>query len=158
MERDRTREGNVNKEARLVAGTKKNLMGQTFIFGKKSYSAQEMIDLLQRRIDAGKAVAMAYAGWQAAIKAEKDTLRRTEVLAQSYKNLLMAMYGESADMLEQFGLVPKKKRKVKITVKEQAIAKARATREARGTMGKKAKLKIKGEVPAAPPGKKSGEK
>jgi hypothetical protein len=52
--------------------------------------------------------------------------------------------------LADFGIQPKKRAVPSVATKAVAAEKSRATRKARGTMGKKAKLKIVGVVPPAP--------
>jgi len=56
-------------------------------------------------------------------------------------------FGNQPDVLADFGLEPEKTA-TPLTVEQKAAAqgKAKATREARGTVGKKAKLKITGNV------------
>jgi hypothetical protein len=52
--------------------------------------------------------------------------------------------------LADFGMPSKKRAVPDVETKAVAVQKLRATRKARGTMGKKAKSKIVGVVPAAP--------
>ena len=81
---------------------------------------------------------------------------QVDPVVQGYKELLVAMFGQSSQTLADFGLGPRKK-PAPLTVAQKAAkkAKAEATRIARGTKGPKAKLSIKGsaapaEQPAPP--------
>ena len=72
------------------------------------------------------------------------------------KDLLLAQFGAASQTLADFGLSPRKVRApMTVAQKAAAAAKRKATRAARGTTGPKAKLAIKGTVPApvetAPP-------
>ena len=82
----------------------------------------------------------------------KASRRATIALQRALKAYLTLLFGPSAvDVLGEFGFTPKASlgRSPSTTVK--AIAKAKATRLARHTMGKKQRLAVKAPVqPAAP--------
>ena len=83
----------------------------------------------------------------------KEKLAAEAAQAPALHDLLVAYVAfvratfSSASVLADFGLAPKKAR-TPLTVEQKAAAKAKrdATRAARGTMGKKAKLAVKGDV------------
>ena len=100
--------------------------------------------------------------WTAAddsgLKHHADVLRRdgNAPAARSFVNELklaiFTLMGSTNPDLVKFGLKPKKERR-KLTGEERVrvTAKAKATREARHTLGPRAKAQIKGEVPPPPP-------
>jgi hypothetical protein len=102
--------------------------------------------------------------WTAAddsgVKHHADVLRRdgNAPAARSFVNeLKLAVFtvmGSTNPALVNFGLKPKKERQ-KLTGDQRvrATAKAKATREARHTLGPRAKAQIKGEVPPPPTAK-----
>jgi hypothetical protein len=57
---------------------------------------------------------------------------------------IRSKFGNVVTKLGAFGLKPRKVRKVSTRTKLAALAKSRATREARHTMGKRQRAKIKG--------------
>ena len=65
----------------------------------------------------------------------------------AFVSFVRGTFGESPEVLADFGLLPKKVRKP-LTVEQLAAAKAKraATRKARGTTSKKQKLAVKGDV------------
>ena len=67
----------------------------------------------------------------------------------AFRQAMSIQFG-SVDVLSDFGILPRKPRKALSGPEQVAKAdKARATRLARHTMGKKQKRSIKGEVPQA---------
>ncbi len=64
------------------------------------------------------------------------------------KPWVIGQFGPNSQEAIDFGFPPKKTATLSVEEKVQAVAQAKATREARGTMGKKARLKIKGVVPS----------
>jgi hypothetical protein len=69
-------------------------------------------------------------------------------VASATKKIVRAAFNGAPDVLADFGLPPPKPRVVSPETKIAAAAKAKATREARGTKGKAQKAAIKGNPPA----------
>ena len=91
-----------------------------------------------------------------AMTALRELLIKNGPTIQALKDLLLAQFGNASQTLADFGLSPRKERApMTVEQKAAAAAKRKATRAARGTTGPKAKLAIKGTVPApvetAPP-------
>ena len=132
----------------LVAGAQKHLsnMAQLMFDGGTTTPAQVETSLkalatLRTDVDAARTVLKAKLADE---KAQGPTLR-AEMLA--FVVFVRAMFGNSPDVLADFGLLPKKARTPMTPVqKAAAAAKAKATRAARGTTGKRKKLAIKGDV------------
>ena len=108
--------------------------------------------MLQRRIDTFKAVDAAHAAWKSALLAAEAEHHASDAMVASLEAIVLAMYTPRPEVLQEFGLSPRKPRR-KATVDElrARAAKAAATRVARGTLGPKQRAKIKGVVPAPTP-------
>jgi hypothetical protein len=116
-----------------------------------SMTPAEMVQLLQSRLDAAKAVIEAEAALRAAIQAERDLRVKTATTVSSLRQLVGGMFSQAPDMLAVFGLKPRKGSSLSAEARAQAVLKGRATRKARHTMGKKQKLAIKGALPETSP-------
>jgi hypothetical protein len=84
---------------------------------------------------------------KAKLAAERAQIAALRTFLVAYVAYVRATFGNSPDVLADFGLLPKKAA-TPLTGEQQAAAaaKRRATREARGTKGKKARLAVKGNV------------
>jgi len=124
-------------------------IGAVLIDGKKVTPA-DVIQVAQACVAASKAAEASRAAWQTAVKADKDQRARASVFLTQVRQALLVMFASSIDSLADFGLAPRKRQAPKPPVKVEAATKAKATREARGTKGKRQKAKIKGAVHPAP--------
>jgi hypothetical protein len=93
----------------------------------------------------------AFATWQAALVTREASLEGAKKLIAGVYALLPGFLGRNSPNHAKWGAAPKKARRP-LTSEQKVVAaeKSKATREARGTMSKKAKSKIHGTVPAAP--------
>lgn len=126
----------------------------TLLIGGTSYTAATAITIVQQRVVAAQAVAPAKAAWQAAVKADTNELASTKAFVSGLRQALLLAYASSPTTLADFGLAPHKTPAPRTPAeKAAAAAKAKATRAARHTMGKKQKLAITGTVtaPLSPP-------
>jgi hypothetical protein len=123
----------------------------SFTIGSASFKAADVITSLQERISTADTVDSTRATWQMAVKANRDQRAKTNSLISGVRQTLQVMFAGSIDTLADFGLKPRKT-PAALTPEERvaSVAKAKATRKARSTMGPKQKAKIKGTVPAAP--------
>jgi hypothetical protein len=139
-------------DQKLVDGFNRHgsLIGSLLIDGKQHKPA-DVVQVVQGRLDASKAVETDKATWQSAVKANKDQRAKTRVFITQVRQALLVMFASSIDILADFGLTPRKQRAPTPPVKVAAAEKAKATRVARGTKGKKQKAKIKGAAPQATP-------
>jgi hypothetical protein len=113
---------------------------------------KDVITTLQSRVDAAKNAQATRATWLAAVKADTDLRDKTKTYVSGLRAVLMALFVGQIDTLADFGLTPRKTRVVTPEAKVAAAAKAKATRAARHTMGKKQKAAIHGTVPPTAPG------
>ncbi len=109
-----------------------------------------LLKLYQSSLDARAAVAAGHATYQGALKA-RDEAEATRLAAdESLKAWVLARFGAGSTEASGFGFVPRKQPAVSgRETRAAAVVQNKATREARGTVGKKAKLKIKGVVPTS---------
>jgi uncharacterized protein (DUF1501 family) len=132
----------------LAAGVQKHLSTVTqLIVGSGTYTpvqvANQLLAFAKLRTDVDTA--------KAALKA---TLTDEEAQGPALREFFLAVlqyvraaYGNSPDILADFGLPPKKTRTPQtVEQKAAAAAKRKATREARGTVGSRKRQTIKGNV------------
>jgi len=119
----------------------------SFLVGGKSFKTSDIVSTLQARIAAANTAQSIRATWQAAVKAKANERASTMTLVSGVKQALQVMFAGSIDTLADFGLKPRKAPAARTPEeKVAAAAKAKATREARHTMGSKQKAKVKGTV------------
>jgi len=134
--------------AKLVAGTQKHLATATqLMVAGGTYTAQQVETQLQTLVTLRAAVDAAKVAVKAKLVDESNQAPALRVFLESYVGFVRAAFSGSPDVLADFGLAPKKAPTPR-TAEEQAAANAKseATRKARGTMSKKKKLAIKGNV------------
>jgi hypothetical protein len=144
---------NSNKDCalakQLVAGTQKYFssvpqltFGDGSIFTPAQVEAQ-LLALATLRTDVNDAKTV----MEAKLSAERAKAPALLVFMREYVSFVMGTFGKSPETLAAFGLKPKKAPKP-LTADQLAAkaAKAKATRKARGTVGKKKKLAIQGDV------------
>jgi len=141
---------------KMIDGVKKHEQTLPVLtVGGTSYKPADILAVLQARLDAANAALSTRATWQSAVKADHDERAKTKGFVSGLRQALLVAYAGSIDTLADFGLVGRKPRVISPEKKLAAAEKAKATRAARHTMGKKQKAKIKGEpaqpAPATPP-------
>ncbi len=116
-------------EHKLIAGLRMHMTEtDTVKFGRRRYTRDEMIAVLKERIDVGEPIPAARAAWLALVAEERDVLAKTHGFVADLCKYLAVAY---PDELVDFGLSPKKRRKLTSEEKKAAVDKARATRAAR---------------------------
>ncbi|HZU84945.1 MAG TPA: hypothetical protein VE987_18570 [Polyangiaceae bacterium] len=123
--------------------------------GSQSVSPADIVKVFEDRLTAGKAAVAAEAARTAAVKANRDKRAQTAAFVSSFKRIVQGMFSQSPDTLAEFGLKAPKASKKTVAVKSAALAKNKATRTARSTMGSKQKKKVKGTTPSASTGSTS---
>jgi hypothetical protein len=104
---------------------------------------------IQARIDAASAVATTKAAWLNAVKTYDAIDLQVTVLMRELRNLVIAAFGSSSPKLADFGFKATVRTPLTPAQKVARAAKAKATRVARGTLGKKQKALITGATAAA---------
>ena len=133
---------------KLAAGTQKHFstVPQLIVGGATFTPAEVEAQLLafatlRSDVESAKAVV------QAKLEDEKVKGPALRVFLIAFEGIVRSAFGGSPDVLADFGLQPRKGKKPR-TAEQLAAAKAKreATRKARGTLGKRKKLAIKGDV------------
>jgi hypothetical protein len=107
-----------------------------------------VISTLQARITARSATAPAKATYQALVQADHDERTKSQALVSGAKQAIQLMFAGQIEMLATFGLKPRKVAATRTPQQKAAsVAKGKATREARHTMGSQQKAKITGATP-----------
>jgi hypothetical protein len=143
-----------NQIRQVKAGLAKHFANTPVVLAGTTYQPAALQKFLQADVDANDASTAARAAWIAAVKAARSADDETDVVLRAIHAMVTAQHGEAQDaetVLVDFGYAPR--RKVTRTVEEKtaAVAQAKATREARHTMGPRAKAKVRGVVPASDP-------
>jgi hypothetical protein len=137
------------KDQLLIAGIQKDLSTTKSIpLGGTTYTPASLTTFIQSRIDAANEVVTAKAAWQSAAKAYIALNAQANVAVHDLKQFVIGLFGADSSKLPDFGFTPRKKAVLTPDQKVAAAAKRAATRKARGTVGPKAKLAIKGTVPS----------
>ena len=133
---------------KLAAGTQKHLSTLTqVILGSGTFTPAQIVTELQDFAALRNSVDTAKAAVKAALTDEQSKGAALRAFVNVFIAFVRAAFGNSPDVLADFGLSPKKVAKP-LTAAEQAaaVAKRNATREARGTKGKLVKASIHGNV------------
>ena len=129
----------------LIAGTAKHLPG-TVVLGGSSYTPAEITAKLQSLIDLRADVDAAKATTKTKLTAEAAVAPSVRALMGALATYVKVTHGSSADVLADFGIHPKARAPVTVETKAVALAKRKATRSARHTMGPRQREEIQGDV------------
>jgi ABC-type transporter Mla subunit MlaD len=131
----------------LIAGTQKHFPNGSFTLGNTAYTTSSLVALLQSVATALTALNTAQVAAKHALSTSQGVLAQVDPVIQIYVHFLQATFANTAPTLADFGLEPRKV-PTPLTSEEKAAsaAKAKATRQARGTTSKKQKLTVTGNV------------
>jgi hypothetical protein len=148
LTKERTKAADARLLRKLVAGLKAKFPKGSFMLRNMPFTTTELVDELETLITAIETVETLQAQAKTAIEKMRATATRVGPTALALKQSLQTMYGSTGvDSLLVFGVEPKRTPAPRTAEQNVvAVAKARATREARGTKGKRQRLKIKGNV------------
>jgi hypothetical protein len=131
----------------LIAGTQKHFPNGQFTLGNTAYTTASLVQVLQPLADAYSAVSAARLNATDAVAALRTTETKVDPVIRDYVTFLRATFSNAKAQLGDFGLqAPKARTPLPPEQRLAATAKAKATRVARGTVGKKKKLIVKGDV------------
>jgi hypothetical protein len=150
---------NSNNRTNLLASDQSMIVGVQKLLaqigslpvGSQKVTPADIVKIFQERIATGQAAITADAARKSAVKADRDKRRETAAFVSSVKRIVQGMFS-SPEELAAFGLQARKAGKKTVTTKATALAKSKATRTARNTMGTKQKKKVKGTVANATTG------
>jgi hypothetical protein len=135
-------------DQKMIDGMNKHLSQLASLpVGNTSYTPAQIVQFYQDRLATSQAAVDATAQRTAAIKADVDKQADTRSTARAFRKIVSGMFAQSPDVLATFGLAPPKVPIRSVDEKTSAVAKAKATRSARHTMGPRQKAKIHGSVP-----------
>jgi hypothetical protein len=129
--------------------TKNHKASEKLVANRKEVTMGEIAAALDERIKLGEAAALAREEARKATATHRAMVESTNVLVASVRTQIVARLGADDPGLLDYGIAPRKSR-IALTVEEKAfkVARAMATREARGTKGKRELAKVRGAAPA----------
>ena len=131
----------------FVAGTQKHFPNGSFTLGKTAYTTADLVQAFQGHAGALAVVSAAHANLRDALTALRASEAKVAPLRRAFTSFLRATFSQGAAELGDFGLQPPKARApLDVGKRVLATARAKATRKARGTLGPKQKLAVKGDV------------
>jgi len=131
----------------LVEGTEQSLASAqpVMLLGVPRMPA-EIAASLRSFADLRAEVEAARASLRAKLALEAGSAPAMRAFLTAYVTYLRAAYGSSPDILASFGLAPRTRPQSTVETKLVAVAKNKATRAARHTMGSRQKKAIRGDV------------
>jgi hypothetical protein len=131
----------------LIAGAAKHLGGTTqIVFLGGSFTPADIVTKLQDIVTLRADVDAAKASTKAKLALEAANMPALRTLMDAFVSYLKVTYGTSPDVLADFGIQQKQRATSTVGVKAGAVAKRKATRAARHTMGSQQKKGVKGDV------------
>jgi hypothetical protein len=131
-----------------LAALKKHVKTKTAMkVGGDSMKPADIIAAYQAAIDSRAALIPQRASYKAALVARNNAEVTRQAIDKKLKAWVVNEFGADSQEAEEFGFLPTKVTEKSAETKALAVQKGRATREARGTKGKRQKEKIKGTIP-----------
>ena len=134
------------RDQALLAGIPKRMGSAQFLVHEQTLTAAQVVALLQTRVTAATTAATSQAAYHAAVKAADNALGSSAATVSGIVETIYVAFGEDPAALADFGLPVRKKGTLTPAQRIAAAAKAKATREARHTMGTKQKAAVTGNV------------
>jgi len=139
-------------DGQVIVGITKDLQNVSQLpLDGDTYTPTSLVAFVQARIDAAHKIDTARAAYLDAVKVYDALNTKTTRVLRGLRNYVIGLFGELSPKMADFGFTPSPRATQTTAQKAAAAAKRMATRKARGTMGKKAKLKITGATPTAAP-------
>ena len=141
------------QNSHLLAGVQKRFSTvpnmQSFPVGGALLSLAQIEAELQPIVNAGSAVAPAKVAWQAAVQAQRTADAEGAAFLTALKATVYVLFGNQPEVLADFGLLPKKPKKVTTTaLKLVAVTRRKATRALRYPATPTEQKAMKGTIPA----------
>ncbi len=116
----------------------------------KTYTPAQLAAFVRRRLYLHRRINKSKALWLSAIAKYAAHEKELNLVLGELRVQVFGLFGRESPKVKSFTFAPPKKPVRTAEQKKQTAAKARATREARGTKGRRARLEIKGTVEAPP--------
>jgi hypothetical protein len=140
------------RDAQIILGLQKDLQHVPSLqLAGTAYTPDNLAKLVQSRIDLSNVIAASQATWHSQVVSGQALSAKLTPILRGLRQYVINAYGETSPVLADFGFTAPKKRVMTPEQKAAAAVKAKATREARHTMGKVQKKSVKGTVPATAP-------
>lgn len=143
----------INAIIQLLTGFAKHWTLGGLHVNSETLKPKEVTASLQAVIDAAARVAEARGALDAALHDEEVAIAENADIITCLKQVVTNAFKNKPDVLADFGLRKRNRKELTVEEKANAVAKLRATREARGTLGKRQKADIHGDPvvhPASP--------
>jgi hypothetical protein len=151
MSETKSKNSRATQVKQLILGIGKHYPdgSQSIPVGGATFTVTALTQLMQDFVDQRAAVETAKAAVQAKVGTERSRAPSQLAVIRAFETIVRGTFGNSADVLADFGLAPPKAR-VPMTAEQKAVAavKREATRAARHTMGKNQKKAVKGAIDA----------
>jgi hypothetical protein len=135
----------------LVAGMLANLGDESSVsLNGGTFAIADLVTRFQGVITAAEKSKASKNQWRMDVESERLVEVSVSPLRKSMRRFLEGRYGEGSVKLAEFGFTPRKPRVVSAATKAEAAIKAKATKKARNTVGKKQREAITATQPAAP--------
>jgi hypothetical protein len=138
-----------SRVSQLITGTNKHYSNgsQQLSVGGVTYTVSALTLLLQSFVDLREAVDATRAAARAKVQAENAQAPTLRKVVSAYVAYVKARFGNTPDVLVDFGIAPHKERTpMSAEQKAAAVAKREATRAARHIMGKNQRKKVTAPV------------
>jgi len=127
----------------------------TMMIGGEAMKLADVLAVYQEAIDTRGALVAERAAYEKALTERDDADAARLALDEGLRGWVGGQFGYRGAESQEFGFLPRKVRVKSAQTKADAVVKAKATREARGTKGSRQKADIKGTIdapagPAAP--------
>jgi hypothetical protein len=120
--------------------------------GNTAMTPVQIAQIFKDRVATNQAVMDATAKRVEALQTDQDKRAQTDPVTKAVRRIVQGMFAQSPAILADFGLTPLKVATKSVETKSVAVAKAKATRVARHTMGSRQRAKITGETVSASTG------
>ncbi|MGH7434625.1 MAG: hypothetical protein ACRENE_03045 [Polyangiaceae bacterium] len=140
----------LGRDAKIVDGIQKDLKGVSSLqLAGSTYTPADLVTLIESRASQVAAVTTANATWHAAVAAEKELNTKLAAVITGLRQYVLNAFGATSPVLADFGFTATVRKPLTPEQNVAKAAKAKATREARHTMGKVQKKKVTGTAVAA---------
>src|SRR5256885_12693022 len=148
---DKSKMSRQDRLRKVLAGTEKHFPpNASLTLAGATYTPAQLADLAKKDIAASDKATQTKAAWLTTVQVQRDMHAQVDPVFRAFRSVVIVQFGESqnaADVLADFCYTPAKPRNKNIAVKDAAAKKAKATRAARHTMGKRQKAKVRGTFP-----------
>jgi hypothetical protein len=146
--KDRSRQVVTTTNKQLEAGLEKYYPKGSFVLAGKTYKTSDLVTLLEKEDTLIASAVTAHAAWQTAASAARAQTDENHQLRLALKDAVKQLLGPgNASQLQEFGFSVTTRKPLTGPTIVGAAEKAKATRQARGTLGLKQRLEIHGVAP-----------